>query len=74
MERTATEVTSSKGEYALTVTSLQDMWTEAVREAVRLCDVLGQMYGICDGAAVDFAKDVQISWGDGVLYLSLIHI
>ena len=68
VERTATEITSSKGDYALTVTALQGMWEGAVREAVRVCDVLGQMYGVCDGASVDLDKDVRISWGDGVLY------
>ena len=40
----------------------------ADREALRLCDVLGQMYRLCDAAAFDPLEDVSISWGNGVLY------
>lgn len=67
-ERTATEVTSSAGDYNLTITDLQEMWEGAVREAVRVCDLLGQMYKQCDSTAVNPEKDVSISWGNGILY------
>ena len=67
-ERTATEVTSSAGDYNLTITDLQEMWEKAVREAVRVCDVLGQMYKACDSAVVDPATDISVDWGNGILY------
>lgn len=66
-ERTATEVTSSKGEYAITITDIQAMWTEAVEEAAVLCGKLGQLYKV-PGAREISPEDVQISYGDGVLY------
>ncbi|WP_300024329.1 hypothetical protein [Oscillibacter sp.] len=43
-ERTAKVITSSEGDYNLTITDLQEMWETAAREAVRVCDILGQMY------------------------------
>lgn len=67
-ERTATEVTSSAGDYNLTIIDLQEMWEKTVRETVRVCDLLGQMYKICDGAKVDTEQDISISWGNGILY------
>jgi A118 family predicted phage portal protein len=66
-ERTATEVTSSKGDYAITITDLQDMWTAAVNEAVVLCGQLGQLYKIHQAHEID-PEDVHLSYGDGVLY------
>lgn len=66
-ERTATEITSSKGEYAITITDIQAMWTEAVEEAAVLCGKLGQLYKV-PGAHEISPEDVQISYGDGVLY------
>lgn len=67
-EKTATEITSSAGEYNLTVIDFQRAWEKAVREAVRVCNVLGQMYGLTSGGAVDPDTDVSISWGNGILY------
>lgn len=67
-ERTATEVTSSAGDYNLTIIDFQQMWERAVREAVRVCDVLGQIYKVCDTAPVDPEKDIAVSWGNGILY------
>lgn len=66
-ERTATEITSSAGEYNLTIMDFQRMWETAVREAVRLCGVLGQMYRV-PGAHEPDTDTVVISWGNGVLY------
>lgn len=66
-ERTATEVTSSKGDYAITITDLQEMWTEAVKDAAVLCGKLGQLYKVPSAHEIT-PDDVQISYGDGVLY------
>lgn len=68
VERTAKEVTSSEGDYNLTIIDFQQMWEEAVREAVRVCDILGQMYAQWPSGAVDLEKDVIIDWGNGILY------
>lgn len=67
VERTATEITSSKGEYAVTITDIQGMWTEAVKEAVVLCGKLGQLYHVPGAHEID-PEDIRISYGDGVLY------
>ena len=66
-ERTATEITSSAGEYNLTIIDFQRMWEATVHEVVRLCGILGQLYGI--PSAHEVAEDaVIINWGNGVLY------
>lgn len=66
-ERTATEITSSEGDYNLTVIDFQIMWDTAAKEAVRLCGVLGQLYKM--PGAHEVAEDaVTIDWGNGVLY------
>lgn len=66
-ERTATEITSSAGEYNLTIIELQDAWEKAVRETVQLCSILGKLYNITD--AHEVADDaVIINWGNGILY------
>ncbi|MFR1051497.1 MAG: hypothetical protein ACLSE7_07180 [Lachnospirales bacterium] len=67
-ERTATEITSSAGDYNLSIIDFQQMWEAAVRETVRVCDLLGRMYKLCDSAAVDPEQDVAISFGNGILY------
>lgn len=67
VERTATEVTSSAGDYNLTILDFQSMWESAAQEAVRLCGVLGRLYHI--PGAHDIAEDaVSIDWGNGILY------
>ena len=67
VERTAKEITSSEGDYSLTITDFQQMWGDAVREALRVCGVLGQMYRIA--GAHEVAEDqLVISWGNGVLF------
>ena len=66
-ERTATEITSSAGEYNLTIIDFQRMWEETVREALRLCGILGQLYKV--SGAHEIAEDaVSINWGNGILY------
>ena len=67
VERTAKEITSSEGDYSLTITDLQHMWEDAVQEALRLCGILGRLYHIA--GASDLAADVAVfNWGNGVLY------
>lgn len=66
-ERTATEVTSSEGDYNLTIIDFQQMWESALREAGRLCGVLGRMYRI--PGAHDVGDDsIAVDWGNGVLF------
>lgn len=67
VERTAKEITSSEGDYSLTITDLQQMWESAVREAIRLCGILGKLYSI-PGAHEVAVDQVVISWGNGVLF------
>ena len=67
VERTAKEITSSAGDYNLTIIDFQSMWAEAVREAVRLCGILGRLYHVPD--AHEVTEDaVTIDWGNGILY------
>lgn len=68
VERTAKEITSSEGDYNLTIIDFQQMWEKAVREAVRVCSVLGRLYKVYTGPDIDPKKDVVISWGNGILY------
>lgn len=66
-ERTAKEITSSEGDYNLTIMDFQSMWEKAAKEAVRLCGILGQMYHV--PGAHEVAEDAfTIDWGNGVLY------
>lgn len=66
-ERTATEITSTEGEYNLTIIDFQRMWEAAVWEALRLCGVLGRLYRVA-GAHEVSADAVAIGWGNGILY------
>lgn len=66
-ERTATEVTSSEGDYNLTIIEFQQMWETALREAVRLCGILGQMYHVPGAHDVD-DDSIVVDWGNGVLF------
>lgn len=67
VERTAKEITSSEGDYSLTITDFQKSWERAVRETMRVCGIFGQLYHI--PGAHEVAEDqVIISWGNGVLF------
>lgn len=66
-DRTATEVTSSEGDYALTVEDFQEAWEEAVKEAAVLCGIFGKLYRV-PGAHEVTDDDIHIDWGNGVLY------
>lgn len=67
-QRTATEVTSSQGDYSLTIQELQQVWESAVRRAVALCGRLGRLYRIPGAFQPDPARAVRIDWGNGVLF------
>ena len=66
-ERTATEITSSAGDYNLTIKDLQEMWTAAVNEMLRICCIIGKMYGLYSGSPIE-PDDISISYGNGILY------
>lgn len=57
VDRTATEITSSEGEYMVTIRELQRVWEDAAREAVGLhCAITGEQEAA-----------VVLHWGDGVV-------
>lgn len=66
-ERTATEITSSEGDYNLTVIDLQQAWESALRETLRICAALGYLYQLRPNKDFD-PKSLVVDWGDGVLY------
>lgn len=66
-ERTATEVTSSEGDYALTIGDFQAMWEGAAREACVLAGRIGKLYWVPNAREVR-PEEVTIDWGNGVLY------
>lgn len=67
-ERTATEITSSEGDYNLTILDFQAMWEDALKAFLAACDRLGQHYKLCDSTKFDLETDLVIDWGDGVLF------
>lgn len=67
-ERTAKEITSSEGDYSLTIQDFQEGWEESVRELLSTCDRLGRVYHICGEEAFDPQKDIAVDWGNGILY------
>ena len=67
-DRTAKEITSSEGDYNLTIIDFQQMWESAARESIRVCDVIGRLYRVHNGPQLDPVKGVAISWGNGILY------
>ena len=67
VERTATEITSSAGDYNLSIMDIQEMWTGAVKEVVRICGILGVLYHV-PGAHETDPEEVVLDYGNGVLY------
>lgn len=67
-ERTATEITSSAGDYNLTIIDFQRAWEDMVRELLDTCVRLGDAYNIAHVSNFDPEKDVVINWGNGILY------
>lgn len=66
-ERTATEITSSNGDYNLTIIDLQNIWTNAVKKLLPLCAELGEIYKVEGSTPIDL-DEVTLDYGDGVLY------
>lgn len=66
-ERTAKEVTSSEGDYNLTIIDLQEVWERAVHDAVKLCGILGKLHQVSGAHEVE-EDAVTIDWGNGVLF------
>ena len=56
VDRTATEITSSEGEYMGLIRELQQMWDAAAAKAARLQEAL-----------TGVSQEVRIAWGDGIL-------
>lgn len=67
-ERTAKEISSSEGDYSLSIMDLQQMWYDALLETLRITDLWGQALGLCSAQAVDMEELLSVSWGNGVLY------
>ncbi len=67
-ERTATEITSSAGDYNLTIQDFQKTWENALRETMTLCVRLGRIYHMIGEGGFDPQADILVDWGDGVLF------
>lgn len=66
-DRTAKEITSSEGDYNLSIIDFQNAWEDAVKESCRICGILGPMYHV-PGAHPVLEEDLSFAWGNGVLY------
>lgn len=66
-ERTATEITSSTGDYNLTIIEFQRVWEAGVRELLDLCIRLGRLYYHLEGGPLE-PGELSVDWGDGVLF------
>lgn len=65
--RTATEITSTAGDYHLTVQDFRQAWEETARQALVICGKLGVLYGL-PGARELSGEEVCFTWGNGVLF------
>ena len=63
-ERTATEITSSAGDFNLTVMELQQMWEAAQAKTLALCGKLAQLYRL----PYPEVMTASIDWGNSTLY------
>lgn len=63
-QRTATEITSSAGDFSLTVIEFQQMWENCLRKTLVLCAKLAEAYGLPRIGDTG----VSVDWGNGVLY------
>ena len=68
VERTAKEISSSEGDYSLSIIDLQRMWYDTLMETLRITDLWGQVLGLCSARVVDLEQLLSVSWGNGVLY------
>ncbi len=63
-QRTATEVTSSEGDYALTLRDLRESWETAAAAALELSEKIARVYGI---KGPEGESRLAIHWGDDIL-------
>lgn len=63
-ERTATEITSSAGDFNLTVIEFQKMWETALSETLQLCGKLAQLYQM----PLPDEMKASVDWGNSTLY------
>lgn len=63
LEKTATEIISSKQRSFRTVARLQEAWTTGIENLVNAMVILTRLYGL----APDGAVDIACNWGDSVL-------
>lgn len=66
-EKTATEITSSAGDYSLSIIDYQRLWYDSLQDALRLADQIGRAYHLCDDTPWD-PDALTVTWGNGVLY------
>lgn len=66
--RTAKEITSSEGDYNLSIIDLQRMYYDALKETLRVTDLWGQALQLCDSSYFDLDRALTVSWGNGILY------
>lgn len=66
-EKTATEITSSAGDYSLSIIDFQRLWYDSLQDALRLADQIGRAYKLCDDTPWD-PDALTVTWGNGVLY------
>lgn len=67
VERTATEIASTAGDYNLTLVDFRECWERAAREAIALCGTLGKIYGMAGARETD-GGEVTFRWGNDVLF------
>lgn len=66
-EKTATEITSSAGDYSLSIIDFQRLWYDSLQDALRLADQIGRAYHLCDDTLWN-PDSLTVTWGNGVLY------
>ena len=66
-EKTATEITSSAGDYSLSIIDFQRLWYDSLQDALSLADQIGRAYRLCDNTPWD-PDTLTVTWGNGVLY------
>jgi hypothetical protein len=63
-DRTAAEITSSAGDFNLTVIEFQKMWEEALEKTLALCAALARCYRL----PAPLKTGVTVDWGNSTLY------
>lgn len=63
-DRTATEITSSAGDFNLTVIDFQRVWEQTLHDCGELCRKLAAVYGL----GIQKEGQIHVDWGNGVLY------